>query len=380
MSIVKLNLFDLNGTTVWSSDPNTIGITKRESPLFAKAAVGETSSKLAIEHDVVHLDGVARRIDIVETYVPLRETRGGKIIGVMELYRDIAGDVSLQVDDTKSVVLWTTLATMGGLSLVLVGFVVVADIGIYRSRRREMSTVEDTNRTLEERVRRRTQELEEVNEQLLEAQDQVVRAEKLAVIGQLAGSVAHDLRNPLGAINNAVYYLKRKLAPSELVKSNPKIGQFLGIVEEEVEHSNRIISDLMAFASVNPPSLAPTNLGTVIESTLSRLEAKEGVHISNWFDPDLPDVLADGEQFYRVFMNLAKNGQEAMPHGGELSVIARRVNGTVEVAFSDTGIGISDETMKNMFEPLFTTKSKGTGLGLSVCQQIVSKHGGTWMW
>ena len=96
LSIVKLNLFDLNGTTVWSSDPKTIGITKRESPLYREAVTGGLSSKLAKNQDVVHLDGVIRNIDVVETYLPLRETREGKIIGVMEVYRDIADDVALR--------------------------------------------------------------------------------------------------------------------------------------------------------------------------------------------------------------------------------------------------------------------------------------------
>ena len=94
LNIVKINAFDLNGTTVWSTDPGTIGITKRESPLYRAAATGGISSKLAEDHDIVQLDGVIRNIDVVETYLPLRETREGKIIGVMEIYRDIANDVA----------------------------------------------------------------------------------------------------------------------------------------------------------------------------------------------------------------------------------------------------------------------------------------------
>ena len=96
LSMVKMNIFDLNGTTVWSTDSRTIGITKRESPLFAKGVVGETSSKLVKNHKVVHLDGVSRPIDVVETYLPLRDARGGNVIGVMEIYRDVSQDVAIQ--------------------------------------------------------------------------------------------------------------------------------------------------------------------------------------------------------------------------------------------------------------------------------------------
>ena len=142
LSIVKLNLFDLNGTTVWSTDRQTVGITKRESPLYREAVRGEYSSKLVQDHEVVHLDGVTRRIDVVETYLPLRETREGNIIGVMEVYRDIANDVAVQVDDARRTVLRVTIATMGGLFLVLSGFIVVADVAIYRGNRREVSLVQ----------------------------------------------------------------------------------------------------------------------------------------------------------------------------------------------------------------------------------------------
>ena len=283
LSLVKLNLFDLNGTTVWSTDPATIGVTKRESPLFGKAATGESSSNLVNDHEVVYLDGVVRSIDVVETYVPLRATRGGQVIGVMELYRDIADDVAVQVDDTKSMVLWTTLATMGALFMVLVGFVIVADVSILKSRRRELTIVEKANSTLEARVQERTQELEE-------AQEQLVRSEKLAAIGQLAGGVAHDLRNPLGAINNAVYYLKKRLGTSEIAQSNPRIGQFLQIVEEEVEHSNRIISDLMSFARVGVSSLSPTDLGEAVSNALSTMDIRDNVHVEKQLDPHLPQA------------------------------------------------------------------------------------------
>ena len=94
-------------------------------------------------------------------------------------------------------------------------------------------------------------------------------------------------------------------------------------------------------------------------------------------DPEMPEVMADGEQLYRVFINLANNAQDAMPDGGQLTISTREGDGYAEVAFQDTGVGITEEVMKKIFEPLFTTKTKGTGLGLAVCQQIAAKHGGT---
>ena len=112
------------------------------------------------------------------------------------------------------------------------------------------------------------------------------------------------------------------------------------IVEDEVAHSNQIITDLMTFTRVNTPFLAPTILTEVIENTLSSLQVRENVHVAKGFAPDLPEVLADGEQLYRVFNNLVGNAQDAMPDGGELTIVTRRVDGYAEVAVSDTGVGI----------------------------------------
>ena len=370
LNILQFDLLDLSDKVVWSSNPETIGLIKLQTAEREKAAAGAISSRLDKDFEVVDQFGGSHRTDVVATVLPLRETPSGDIIGITEIYRDIAHDVALQVNDAKSVVLWTTVGTMGGLFLFLLGFIVIADVNISRSNRREMLVVEEANQDLEARVQECTRELQE-------AQDRLVRSEKLAAIGQLAGGLAHDLRNPLGAVKNAVFYLKSRVGSSELAQSNPRIGQFLGIIDEEVEHSNEILSDLMSFARVGVFSISPTNLEGVIDNALSSIELRENVQLVKRLDPDLPEIPADGEQLYRVFMNLANNAQDAMPDGGRLTISARREDKFVEVAFSDAGVGISDEVMKNIFEPLFTTKTKGTGLGLSVCQQIVSKHNGS---
>ena len=378
LNIVKIILFDTHGYAAWSTDVANLDMTKpkRKGSLYWDAVEGEVASKFVRDKEITDFDAEHRSLDIVETYMPLRDTPSGKIIGVMEVYRDVGSDVALQVDDARRVVLWTMVGTMGGLFIVLLGFIMVADVSIYRSNRRAMSVVQESNRTLEDRVHQRTQELEEANNQLIEAQDQLVRTEKLSAIGQLAGGVAHDLRNPLGAVKNAVYDLKRRLVTTEAAQSNPRIGQFLQIADDGVEHCNSIITDLLTFARVKAPSLFPINLGEMIENSVSSLEVRDNVQLINRLDPGVPEVMADGEQLYRVFMNLALNAQDAMPDGGELTISTRTIDGFAEVTFSDTGTGIDDETMKKVFEPLFTTKAKGTGLGLSVCQQIVSKHGG----
>ena len=236
----------------------------------------------------------------------------------------------------------------------------------------------DMNLMLEQRVTERTSELQQANDRLIEAHDQLVRTQKLAAIGELSAGLAHDLRNPLGAIKNAIYYLKGKLLDGELVKENPRIPEFLKIIDEEVGNSNKIITDLMDFARISTPTLLPADLGKLVQDCLSKLEVNEGIYINILEDyPEDPmQVQADGRQLHRVFQNLIQNAQDAMPDGGVITVSTKVNNGFAEVAVSDTGQGIKPENIGKIFDPLFTTKTKGTGLGLAVCQQIVARHGG----
>ncbi|MBC8280908.1 MAG: PAS domain S-box protein [Chloroflexi bacterium] len=236
----------------------------------------------------------------------------------------------------------------------------------------------DLNRTLEQMVNERTSDLQQANNRLIEAHDQLVRTEKLAAIGELSAGVAHDLRNPLGAIKNAIYYLNAKLATGELAKENPRIPEFLRIIDEEVGNSNRIITDLMDFARISSPTFSPADLGTLVQDCLGKLELNEGVYVNiqDGHHEDLMQVQADGRQLHRVFQNLIQNAQDAMPDGGVITVSIKEEGGFAAVSISDTGEGIKHDFLDKIFDPLFTTKTKGTGLGLAVCQQIVSKHGG----
>ena len=143
LEIVHFSVFDPTGMPVWSSDSTTVSIGKGQKLPYQKALTGVISSTLRSSYEVVDADGVSRPTDVIETYLPLRETPSGRIIGVIAIYRDIANDVAIQVDQAKSTVLRTTLATMGGLFLALCGFIVVADMSIRRSRRREMILMED---------------------------------------------------------------------------------------------------------------------------------------------------------------------------------------------------------------------------------------------
>lgn len=209
------------------------------------------------------------------------------------------------------------------------------------------------------------------------AQDEIVRTEKLAVIGQWSGGVAHDLRNPLGAIKNASYMLKKGLDSDNVIDANHKLGRYVEIIDQQVIRSNKIITDLLTFVRVGAFTLTETDLDQVLAESLETMLKNDNVELFQLLDPDLSPVMADGDQLQRVFLNLANNAQEAMPDGGKLTITAKNVNNHVEIKFTDTGEGISSENMGKIFDPLFTRKTKGTGLGLAVCQEIILRHGGT---
>jgi signal transduction histidine kinase len=238
-------------------------------------------------------------------------------------------------------------------------------------RKRAEGTLKEYSERLEDMVEERTQELRE-------AQERLVRQEKLAVLGQLAGGVGHELRNPLGAIKNAAYFLNMVLA-----EPDPEVKETLEIMEQEVATSERIISSLLDFARARPPTRQKVDINDVVRKALSRTAVPEQVEATLQLGEALPTILADPDQLAQVFGNIIRNGIQAMPEGGQLVVKTSEVSekpprsGWVAVSFTDTGAGIPEENLGKVFEPLFTTKAKGIGLGLAIVKTLVEGHGGT---
>ena len=240
----------------------------------------------------------------------------------------------------------------------------------------ELRSANEELQASEEELRAANEELQTANEELRETQEQLVRSEKLAVIGQLAGGVGHELRNPLGAIKNAVYYIKGKIAKSELGQKEPRVMEFLNIMDDEINSSNKIISDLLSFSRVGKPSVSLTRIEKVVEDALSHTPIPENIELLKKLDADLPEVEIDPDQIRQVLVNMITNAVQAIPEGGELTLAAGRRDNFLEVKVADTGYGIPKETLDKIFDPLFTTKAKGIGLGLAVCKAIIDRHQG----
>jgi len=240
----------------------------------------------------------------------------------------------------------------------------------------ELRSANEELQATEEELRASNEELQASNEELKETQEQLIRSERLAAIGQLAGGVGHELRNPLGAIKNAVYYVKGKMAKSELGQKEPRVLEFLDIMDDEINSSNKIINDLLGFSRVGKPSVSPTRIEKVIEDALSRTPIPENIELTKKLDTALPEVEIDPDQIQQVLVNIITNAVQAMPDGGKLTIGAREEKKSLEMEIADTGGGVPEEATDKIFDPLFTTKAKGIGLGLAVCKSIIDRHEG----
>ncbi|ARU31096.1 hypothetical protein CAP31_04985 [Sulfuriferula sp. AH1] len=246
---------------------------------------------------------------------------------------------------------------------------VVGILGMY-SDITERKRIEDEIRKLNEELEIK---VEERTRQLLETQEALVRKEKLAVLGQVAGSVGHELRNPLGVMNNAVYFLQ-----AVLTDADETVKEYLGIIKNEIAVADRIVGDLLDSVRTKPPQPQMIGVGNLIGQVLNKCDIPATVTVNQDVPDTLPSLLVDPVQIGQVFRNLISNGVEAMPEGGTLTIRASAdpVAQTITVSVKDTGIGMTHEHLSRLFQPLFTTKAKGIGLGLVVVKNLTQANGG----
>jgi signal transduction histidine kinase len=230
---------------------------------------------------------------------------------------------------------------------------------------------------LEEMVEERTRELEETQERLL-------RQERLAVLGKLAGGVAHELRQPLEGIKNAAYLIRMDLG-----EPDGELAEVLDILDNEVRVSQGIINGLLDLGRRRRPQRGKLDVNELVQSAISRASLPENVQVETQLDQELPPIAADAGQITQVLSNLIQNAVEAMPEGGHLT--ARTAGATVRpwgresgatsdevvISIADTGVGIPAEDRGKVFEPLYTTKKGGIGLGLAIVTTLVEGLDGT---
>ena len=225
---------------------------------------------------------------------------------------------------------------------------------------------------------RRNEELRGINKELFETQKTLARSERLAVAGQLAASLAHEIGTPLNSISGHVQLLARRKSNDEAT------ARRLLVIEKQVENIVRTVRQLLAWTRKFDLRLELVDVGRIIEDTVLLaspvLEARK-IRVKTSLAKDCPRIYGDSGYLHQVFLNLINNSADAMPRGGDLRIDLRPAgeSGEVEVVIADTGTGMARETLAHIFDPMFTTKQIGTGagLGLAICDQIVRQHAGT---
>ncbi len=217
--------------------------------------------------------------------------------------------------------------------------------------------------------------------------EQVKRQEHLAALGAMAAGVAHEIRNPLNSIRGFAQLLGERFGKLQEQSEEPlKEGEYLGIIVEEVDRMNGIVQDLLDFSRQRQMTMTRLSVMDALKAVLLQAghEASElDMQIIEDFDDELPLAYGNSDKLRQVFLNICRNGMQAMRPGGRLTVKTEIVKPGGEegpqeivISFADTGSGMPEETLKKIFDPFFTTKDVGTGLGLAICAKIISAHGG----
>lgn len=232
----------------------------------------------------------------------------------------------------------------------------------------------DRSRRARTRLERTAAELQNAYGELRSTFEQLLQADRLTSLGELAAGVVHEVRNPLGAIKGAVEIME------DAVPSDDPRREFAGIAAREVDRLDKLVGEFLRFARPVKPAVAPADINEVVRAVatlLSQQSAAQGTGIHTELDSALPRVLIDSEQIKQVLLNLGLNALQANTRGGEIALRTLAEGSAIVVEVEDTGGGVDQAMQARVFDPFFTTKEKGVGLGLSIAYKIVAQHGGT---
>lgn len=231
----------------------------------------------------------------------------------------------------------------------------------------------DQKRREHDRAEKINAELQMAYAELRQTFDQLLQAEKLSSLAEIASGVVHEVRNPLGAIKGAVEILE-----DELAETSPR-REFANIAKMEVERINKLVSEFLNFASTPKLEKTAADLNELVNSVLLLVEPqaeKQNVSITANLTNENPHLELDVEQIKQVLLNLTLNAIQAMPDGGKLIFSTKSTNDQVTIEVADTGTGIEEKNLRRIFDPFFSTREKSLGLGLSIAYKIIAEHGG----
>ena len=347
-NVEMVNIYGLKDVIAYSFSKDLVGLENLGGTSYQNAVEGKATSKLVQKGSFWELlFGVPKEIKIV-TFAPLRAEKplspvAGPVLGVVEIVQNLSNDYK-RIFRFQML----TLLTVSGVMLLL--FLIMT----YVVKRGEAI------------IQKRAQEQ-------LKLKEQLSRSKHLSSLGEMIAGVSHEIRNPLGIISSSAELLKKTMA-----LDHPRT-QIPDIIIEESTRLNNIITDFLNFARPQTPNRFPCRIQEVLAKNISFLSTQlleKGYTIQTHFDDNLPVIRADADMLYQAFLNILINAMQAMPDGGQISVLAKAGRDSLWLAFEDQGAGVAKEAMEKIWDPFFTTKEKGTGLGLGIVKNIIEAHEG----
>jgi two-component system NtrC family sensor kinase len=399
--IEKIRIFNKEGAIMFSSDKGEMGqmVDKHAEACYACHAEKEPLERLAIpERSRIFMTDEYRILGMITPIYNEPDCyaadchvhpRDQKVLGVLDI------SLSLDATDTRIKGIRSTTILLMAITILTVSAIIVLFIqrAVYRPVR---ELAEGTTRVAsgdfnhaipsrsEDEIGQLAKSFNIMTQRLKEIQYQLLQSEKLASIGKLAATIAHEINNPLNGILTYTKLIERKLSDGTPKEADiPKFHSYLAIMERETERCSTIVRNLLDFARQREPSLKPdVDINEVLDEALSLLANQimlQEITLEKKYGHPLP-IMADPLQLRQVFLNVILNACEAMPNGGVLTVVtalSTKRKKAVRVEITDTGVGIDDKDLSKIFDPFFTSKEKGTGLGLSVVYGIINSHNGT---
>jgi two-component system sensor histidine kinase HydH len=349
--VKRVNILDLQGNILYSTDPVYIGRVAYKWQPFLLAASGGMVSILDPPRGAFEVGGGPSRV--LMTYMPMRDTSTDAAMGtlphaVFEIILDLSDDFKQVWQDQMLVV--AALLVMMTLLFVILRSIVIRGQRIMDARAARQARLED----------------------------QLNQAQRLAALGRMVAGVAHEIRNPLGIVRSTAELLGSQAQPAQKPLAE--------VIVEESSRLNRIVTEFLDFARPQTPNLRPVLVDEVLDKNLQILQAeldRAQVRVQRDNSRARKPIMADPDHLYQAFLNIFNNSIQAMEdNGGGLIKVKTQPRsdggkpGTV-IQFEDTGPGFDPDSLQSLFDPFFTTRSQGTGLGLSIVRNIVEQHGGT---